>query len=151
MNWAVPADGRSHRRAESLGEADGDRIARPGERRLAHAAGDGGVPQLAVHVNRQAGAGRGGQFGQRLQRPDGSAAEVVCVLHANQPRAGVVLVRRAQRRGQIGRGEDAIAPHDSPAGHPADRRGPAGFFRVDVGLGLQQHFIPRLRVTRTAN
>ena len=98
-------------------------------------------------MHREAEVARGGDdVALLLDRPHVAAARVVRVLEAHDRRLRVmrVVVARRRRTEVIAR-EDPVAPLDPRHLEPRVERGSAGFVTEDVGAGLREHLVARLR------
>ena len=86
-----------------------------------------------------------------LEGIDASAAAVVRVLQADQPRAYLMIVVRPNLVLQLRHVEDAVIAVERPAGDAAEHRRAAGLVVVNVAIDIAEQLVAGLRVRLDAD
>ena len=134
---------RADRRAQALGEVDPGRIEPPGEVGRLDPGGDDRVHQAgAVHVDRKTPAmGDVADLAHRRQRPDRAAAGVAGVLDRDEARRRRVAGVRADRRLDLGAGEDAVRPDEGRQDHAGEHPRRAAFRGEGMRGAIEQDLV----------
>jgi len=149
----IADDQRSDRAAQSLGQAEHDRVRFGRIRRGGHAGRDGRVEDArAIEVHLQSALPRNGAEPRvQVERDHPSSAAVVSVLQAEDARDRIMNVSGSDRRRDFLGVQEAGSALDRLGHQPGDACEPAGLVVVDVRFLVDNHFVSGRTVRHQAD